>query len=72
MLAPRSEVQAAVCLFLLVWLLIGLVMTFLTPKIYSAATTVKIDRVVPRILNTQMSGQPKVLSILDFGKPNFS
>ena len=32
-------------------------MTLRTPKIYSAATTVKIDRVVPRILNTQMSGQ---------------
>ena len=43
--------------FCCVSLLIGLVMTLLTPKIYSAATTVKIDRVVPRILNTQMSGQ---------------
>src|SRR5215207_1038076 len=36
-------------------LLIGFVVTFLTTKIYSAATTVKIDRVVPKIVNTQMS-----------------
>ena len=36
-------------------LLIGFVVTFLTTKIYSAATTVKIDRVAPKIVNTQMS-----------------
>src|SRR5918993_3126443 len=36
-------------------LLIGLVVTFLTTKIYSATTTVKIDRVVPKIVNTQTS-----------------
>ena len=36
-------------------LLIGFVVTFLTTKIYSAATTVKIDRVVPKIVNTQTS-----------------
>src|SRR5215204_4347536 len=36
-------------------LLIGLVVTFLTPKTYGAVTTVKIDRVVPKILNTQTS-----------------
>jgi polysaccharide biosynthesis transport protein len=34
-------------------LLIGMVVTFLTPKIYSAATTVKIDRVTPSILKNQ-------------------
>src|SRR5215204_2559129 len=34
-------------------LLIGLVVTFLTPKIYSAATTVKIDRAAPKIVNSQ-------------------
>ena len=36
-------------------LLIGLVVTFLATKIYSATTTVKIDRAVPKILNTQTS-----------------
>ena len=36
-------------------LLIGFVVTFLTTKIYSAATTVKIDRVVPKVVNTQTS-----------------
>ena len=36
-------------------LLIGFVVTFLTTKIYSAATTVKIDRVAPKIVNTQTS-----------------
>ena len=57
--------------FCCVSLLIGLIMTLLTPKIYSAATTVKIDRVVPRILNTQMSGQAESSLIPDLGKPNF-
>ena len=36
-------------------LLIGFVVTFLTTKIYSAATTVKIDMVVPKVVNTQTS-----------------
>src|SRR4051794_7664324 len=45
-------VFACVCC---VSLLIGFVVTFLTTKIYSAATTVKIDRVVPKVVNTQTS-----------------
>ena len=33
----------------------GLVVTFLTTKVYSGATTIKIDRVVPRVVNDQLA-----------------
>ncbi|MBX9757154.1 MAG: polysaccharide biosynthesis tyrosine autokinase [Beijerinckiaceae bacterium] len=36
-------------------LLAGLVITYMTPKVYSASTTVKIDRAVPKVLNNQSS-----------------
>lgn len=39
--------------FCAVALIGGFVNTLMTPKVYSAATTVKIDRVAPRVLNSQ-------------------
>jgi hypothetical protein len=36
-----------------VGLLLGLVVTALTPRVYSAATVVKIDRAAPKVVNSQ-------------------
>ncbi len=36
-------------------LVIGFIATFLMPRIFSASTTVKIDRVVPKVVNNQMA-----------------
>lgn len=43
---------------------VGLIVTFLTPKVYSASTTIKIDRSVPKVLKeaSQLEGA---------GEPNF-
>ena len=55
-LAIARKYRYLIAAFIVVALAIGFVATFLMPRIYSAATTVKIDRVIPKVLNNQTTG----------------
>lgn len=55
-LAIARKYRYLIAAFVVVALIIGFVSTFMMQRIYSAATTVKIDRAVPKVLNNQMTG----------------
>ena len=52
-LGLASKYRYLIASFVSIALVIGFVATFMMPRIYSAATSVKIDRAAPKVLNNQ-------------------
>ena len=59
-LGIARKYQFLIAAFIVVALAIGFVATFMMPRIFSASTSVKIDRVVPKVVNNQSGGMEGV------------